>query len=119
MLKCLEMVESYPQFDIPHLTSFGSHSELGCISVQGMEILHLLPFASRLWAAVVISTCVGDNRVEQSFYHSKVWGGYDHIYIYIHILSPHIFAYFHMYPLVISYSSLFFNWHLEIVDFPI
>ena len=47
MLKCLEMVESYPQFDIPHLTSFGSHSELGCISVQGMEILHLLPFASR------------------------------------------------------------------------
>ena len=43
MLKCLEMVESYPQFDIPHLTSFGSHSELGCISVQGMEILHLLP----------------------------------------------------------------------------
>jgi hypothetical protein len=83
MLKCLEMLESYPQFDIPHLTSFGSHSELGC-SVQGMEILHLLPFASRLWAAVMISTCGGDKRVEQSFYHSKVWGGYDHIYkIYI------------------------------------
>lgn len=91
MLKCLEMVESYPQFDIPHLTSFGSHSELGCISVQGMEILHLLPFASRLWAAVVISTCVGDNRVSTTPKFGEDMITYIYIFTYYPLIFSHIF----------------------------